>query len=107
MLREFLSFSIRNNKLDYKTLWTNIIKKMKTCIKHLASRNLSIRGKTLAAKTLVISQMWYFVPVALPNYKVKREISSLICNYIRHFTILPAYSVMTSELTKRASLAQI
>src|SRR5205807_7331619 len=95
-----LGFSIRNNKLDYKTLWTNIIKKMKTHIEHLASRNLSIRGKTLVAKALVISQMWYFIPVAPSNYKIKREISSLIHNYIRHSTILPVYSVMTSELTK-------
>src|SRR6266496_3050347 len=74
------------------------ISRMKSKIDHVSHRNLSIRGKILVAKSLILSKIWYFVPAAPPNYKIKHEIISLVSKYIRSSAILPAYSVLTEQI---------
>src|SRR5947209_14570280 len=95
-----LGFPITNGKLNYKNLWSNIIKKMKNAINTHSFRNLSTRGITLVVKSLILSQIWYYVPVAPPNYKIKREISSIISNFIRSSSLFPVYSSLTAHLSK-------
>src|SRR6266487_389681 len=93
-----LGFPIKNGKLDYKGLWTKLINRMKSKIDQVSYRNLSIRGKVLVAKSLILSKIWYFVPAAPPNHKIKHEITSLISKYIRSSAILPAYSELTEHI---------
>jgi hypothetical protein len=93
-----LGFPIKNGKLDYKGLWTKLTSRMKTKIEQVSHRNLSIRGRVLVTKSLVLSKMWYFIPVAPPNHKIKHEITSMVSKYIRSSTILPAYAEMSNHL---------
>jgi hypothetical protein len=95
-----LGFPVTNGKLNYKDLWSKLIQKMKNKISNLSFRNLSTRGRTLVVKSLILSQIWYYVPVTPPNYKIKREISSLISNFIRTSALFPAYSSLTGYLSK-------
>src|SRR6266487_5735442 len=93
-----LGFPIRNGKLDYKGLWKKLINRMKSKIDQVSHRNLSIRGRVLVAKSLILSKIWYFVPAAPPNYKIKHEIMSMISKYIRSSAILPAYAELTEHI---------
>ena len=93
-----LGFPIKNGKLNYKGLWMKLINRMKSKIDQVSQRNLSIRGKVLVTKSLILSKIWYFVPAAPPNHKIKHEITSLISKYIRSSAILPAYSELTEQI---------
>src|SRR6266487_7195846 len=75
-----------------------LINRMKSKIDQVSQRNLSIRGKVLVTKSLILSKIWYFVPAAPPNHKIKHEITSLISKYIRSLAILPVYSELTEHI---------
>jgi len=75
-----------------------LINRIKSKINQISQRNLSIRGRVLVTKSLILSKIWYFVPAAPPNHKIKHEITSLISKYIRSSAILPAYSELTEHI---------
>jgi hypothetical protein len=64
----------------------------------LLNKILSIRDRVLIFKSLILSKIWYFIPAALPNYKIKHEITLLILKYIKSSVILPAYSDLAEHI---------
>src|SRR6266516_722088 len=94
-----LGFSIRNGHFDYKDTWNYILKKMEKTVAKLEQRSLSIRGRVLVAKSLILSQMWYYIPIVPPNRKTKLTIYRLIQRFIRNSNLLPAYQSLCGHIT--------
>ena len=94
-----LGFSIRNGHFDYKDTWNYILKKMEKTVAKLEQRSLSIRGRVLVAKSLILSQMWYYIPIIPPNRKTKLTIYRLIQRFIRNSNLLPAYQSLCGHIT--------
>ena len=96
----FLGLPIINRTFSSTILWKEITSLMKNKFESLSQRNLSIRGRVLATKSLVYSKAWYYTVVLPPNFKTKKTISSITSQFIRNSSLLPAYQKLSLPLTK-------
>lgn len=96
----FLGIPIRNRKFDNKTFWNTILSKLSRLVESYSERNLSIRGRVLVAKSLVLSRIWYFTPVLSIPYRIKNDINTLIRNFIRNSAFLPSYKHLMSHINE-------
>ena len=79
-----LGYEINMKGEPSKKLWAEMLKKIKNKIQFLAQRNLSLQGKILVAKTLLISKIWYLSYLLPPSRKQLGEINKLITNWIKN-----------------------
>ena len=71
-------------------------------------RNLSLKGKILIAKSLIISRIWYTAYLLPPNRKQITEINRLITLWIKGTSrMLPRYSVFQLSLDHQGLEAPI
>ena len=60
-----------DNDIDENTVWLEKINKIKSCIQVWKKRDLTLKGRSLIIKTLLISQTWFKVEmqsISIQNY---------------------------------------
>ena len=95
----FLGINIKNLKYDYYLTWNNISTFIQNKINTLSTRNLSIKGRVLVSKSLILSKIWYYSIIIPPNYKTKKNITSIINKFIRNSPLLPSYQKLCAPLS--------
>ncbi len=78
---KYLGVMIGNN-IPSKLIWENIIKKMRAIIALWKRRNLSIQGRSLVAKSLILSKIWYIATNQVIPIEVLKEIKDIVYEYI-------------------------
>ena len=58
-----LGFNLPINKSNSEVLWSSLQLKLQNRSHSLHSRNLSIKGRILLVNSLLLSKLWYYVPV--------------------------------------------
>jgi len=81
-----------------KNTWPEMILKVKAMLEKLSQRNLSIKGRILIIKTLVLSKIWYVAYLAPPSRKQLTEIDNLVRGWIKNSCkILPRYTILQQD----------
>ena len=68
--------------IDEDAIWLEKINKMKKCIKVWKSRNLTLVGKVLVIKTLLLSQIGFLTESLIIPEKFFKEIDSLLWSFL-------------------------
>ena len=85
-------------RANINTLWDSLILKLQSCIDSLRLRSLSLRGRVLISKSLVLSKIWYYTVVAPPPPPYIRQINTLLRTLIWQDRRTHPASVTTSSL---------
>ena len=77
-----LGFNLPINSLNTDSLWSNLQHKLINHSNLLSSRNLSLKGKVLISKSLLLSKLWYYAPICPPPPNFIKSIQKIINNFI-------------------------
>ena len=69
------------NHIPEQEVWMDKIKKMKTCIQILKSRDLTLKGKILIIKTFLVSQINYELEMKPIPKNIVKEMDKLLWNF--------------------------
>src|SRR6185312_6482190 len=75
-----LGFTLPINSSNSNSLWSSLQQKLTSRANSLSSRNLSLKGKILLTKSLLLSKVWYFTPICPPSLNTQRSIQTIINN---------------------------
>ena len=93
---DMLGFSLPITPLTTDSLWNSIIQKVKSHASSLSSRNLSIKGRVLISKSLLLSKIWYYATICPPPTNVLTSLQSTINNFIwNNSKIHPRFEIAT------------
>ena len=93
-----LGFMLDSQGRISRNTWPEMILKIKNMLGKLSQRSLSIKGRILIIKTLVLSRIWYVTYLAPPSRKQLAEIDNLVRSWIKNSCkILPRYSILQQE----------
>ena len=93
-----LGFTLPLNSSNIEYLWSSLKQKITTRADIISSRNLSLKGRILLIKSLLLSKLWYYVPICPPPPSYLKSIQQIINNFLWmgskthpafHTTILP------------------
>ena len=91
-----LGFSLPITPLTTDSLWNSIIQKVKSHASSLSSRNLSIKGRVLISKSLLLSKIWYYATICPPPPNILTSLQSTINNFIwNNSKIHPRFEIAT------------
>ena len=77
-----LGFNLPINSLNTNSLWSNLQHKLINHSNLLSSRNLSLKGKVLISKSLLLSKLWYYTPICPPPPNFIKSIQNIINKFI-------------------------
>src|SRR6185312_7112837 len=77
-----LGFTLPLSPSNTLTLWDNLLSKLKSHASLLSSRNLSLKGRVLISKSLLLSKLWYYATICPPPKQFIKSIQTLINNFI-------------------------
>jgi len=77
-----LGFFLPINLSNSNSLWSSLQQKLTSRANSLSSRNLSLKGKILLSKSLLLSKVWYFIPICPPSQNIQGSIQTTINNFI-------------------------
>lgn len=72
------------NSTNIDTLWQELIQKVRNRASSIRTRNLSLRGRVLAAKALLLSKVWYHTTVAPPPPNLRIQLNNILKDVIWH-----------------------
>jgi len=94
-----LGFLLPINSSNTSILWQSLLHKIRHCLSTLSFRHLSLKGRILVTKSLILSKVWYQVPISPPPADIQRTIQSLINSYIWNKShVHPSFEVATLPL---------
>src|SRR5438132_10502019 len=77
-----LGFNLPINSLNTNSIWSNLQHKLINHSNLLSSRNLSLKGKVLISKFLLLSKLWYYTPICPPPPNFIKSIQNIINKFI-------------------------
>ena len=94
-----LGFILPINSSNTSILWQSLLNKIRQRLSTLSSRHLSLKGRILVTKSLILSKVWYQVPISPPPSDIQRTIQSTINSYIwNNSHVHPSFEVSTLPL---------
>ena len=91
-----LGFSLPINPSNTDFLWNSLNQKIKSQTSSLSSRNLSLKGRVLIIKSLVLSKIWYYATICPPPPNITNSLQSTINNFIwNNSKIHPRFEIAT------------
>jgi len=87
------------SRANIDSLWDSLLLKVSARIDSLHTRSLSLRGRILVAKSLVLSKIWYHVVVAPPSPTYVQQLNVLLRKLIWHSRNIHPASLTTSSLS--------
>ena len=77
-----LGFSLPINQNNSNSLWPSLLQKVQSRISSVSSRHLSLKGRILVSKTLILSKIWYYASIFPPPSHYITALQRSINNYI-------------------------
>jgi len=77
-----LGFTLPITPSNTNSLWSSLITKIKNRAASLSSRSLSLKGRVLISKTLLLSKIWYYATLCPPPSNIITSLQSIINTFI-------------------------
>ena len=91
-----LGFTLPINPSNTDSLWNSLNQKIKSRVSSLSSRNLSLKGRVLITKSLLLSKIWYYATICPPPPNITKSLQSTINNFIwNNSKIHPRFEIAT------------
>ena len=86
--------------VNTRSLWSSLSRKISSSISFLSDRNLSFRGRILVTKSLVLSKVYYHIPICPPPPYIISSIQSTINKFIWKSKTHPPFRTATLPISQ-------